>query len=479
MYHLSHARALLVSATLASVTGACSSAPVVSSSQPSPALAAAHWQQYASPAVAGYDAARLDLARRYADSVRSGAVMVSVNGVALAAWGDVERKLELHSVRKSLVSALFGIAAARQQVNLDATLGELGITDRTPLTTLERGAHIRDLLAARSGVYLPSAYAGREQDDERPKRDSHAPGTFFFYNNWDFNALGVIYEQVAKQNLYEAFRDRVAQPIGMEDYTTTDGFVVFEPSGSVHPAHTFRLSTRDLARFGELYRKRGEWNGAQVVPADWVEASTRQITSLGNGDGYGMLWWTYAKGSLGAKYPALTQYGMFAARGTGGQFILVVPELQMVFVHRGDTDHGREIRGPDVWRIAELVAEARTGAPSQSPALASLHAEPFASQLLPRPKPTYLVLDSAQIAPMLGEYVSGQRLVATVSMFKGRPFILLVGQGEAELLALSPTEFRVMPVSGVEIRIARDAASGKMQLSATLNGRAMEGVRRE
>ena len=115
------------------------------------------WMQYAKPEDAGFSAQSLEQARHYADSVRSGAVMVVYRGVALAAWGDVARELELHSVRKSLVSALFGLAADRGAVSLDRTLREAGIDDRTPLTAVEQTARIRDLLAARSGVYLPSA----------------------------------------------------------------------------------------------------------------------------------------------------------------------------------------------------------------------------------------------------------------------------------------------------------------------------------
>ena len=86
--------------------------------------------------------------------------MVVRGGTVVAAWGDVSRKLEIHSVRKSLVSTLFGIAANRNEISLDKTLGQLGITDLTPLTATEQGSRVRDLLQRRSeGVYLPAAYA--------------------------------------------------------------------------------------------------------------------------------------------------------------------------------------------------------------------------------------------------------------------------------------------------------------------------------
>jgi CubicO group peptidase (beta-lactamase class C family) len=145
---------------------------VLAATVPLPAAAqagpAGPWRQYASAATAGFSAERLDAARRYADSVRSGAIMVILRGNVLAAWGDVSRPLELHSVRKSIVSALFGMAVADRRVDTSTTLGEIGIDDRQPLTSQEKSARIADLLAARSGIYLPAAYAAADQDSTRP-----------------------------------------------------------------------------------------------------------------------------------------------------------------------------------------------------------------------------------------------------------------------------------------------------------------------
>ena len=123
---------------------------------PTPAHAQA-WQQYANPADAGFSAQQLSDVREYADSARSAAVMAVYRGRVLVAWGDVARKIPLHSVRKSLVSALYGHAIAAGRMRLAATLAELGIDDRQPLSADERTASVRDLISARSGVYLPAA----------------------------------------------------------------------------------------------------------------------------------------------------------------------------------------------------------------------------------------------------------------------------------------------------------------------------------
>jgi CubicO group peptidase (beta-lactamase class C family) len=443
----------------------------------SAAAQAAPWRQYATPAEAGFSAAGLEAARQYADSVRSGAVMAIYRGHVLVAWGDVSRELQLHSVRKSLVSALYGIAVGEGKVDLDRTLGELGIRDREPLTAGEKRARLRDVIAARSGVYLPASYAGAEQDRERPARDAHPPGTNFFYNNWDFNVAGVIYEQVTREPLYDAFLRRIAQPLGMEDYTPEDGFLVYEPSQSDHPAHTFRMSARDLARFGQLFVQRGAWNGRQIVPESWVRESTQPHTDFGGGRGYGYMWWTYAAGALGESYPALKRHDAVAGTGTGGQFVLVVPAADLVFVHRGDTDNGREVVGRDAWRIAELILSAREGEPVASPRLVPLAPVALASQAPPVPAPVYVRPSAALMREYAGSYELAPQQVVRVFVHADHLFINVPGQGEAELLGLSDSEFTIMPVAGVRVRFVRDAAGAVASVIMVLGGREMRAQR--
>src|SRR4029434_4997142 len=129
-----------------------------------------------------------------------------------------------------------------------------------------------DLLQARSGVYLPAAAEAKEMRDARPARASHAPGTFWYYNNWDFNVLGTIFRQATGEDIFKAIDQRIARPIGMQDYRPKDGVYGLEVY-SVHPAYGFRVSARDLARFGLLYLHRGRWRDKQLIPQSWVEAS--------------------------------------------------------------------------------------------------------------------------------------------------------------------------------------------------------------
>ena len=435
------------------------------------------WRQYASPEAAGFSPAQLAAVGRYADSLGSGALMVVYRGHVLAAWGDVAREFQAHSVRKSLVSALYGATVGEGRIDLEATLADLGIDDTTPLTAVEKTARVRDLLAARSGVYLPAAYAPPDQDEERPVRGSHRPGTHWFYNNWDFNVAGVIYERVTGENLYDAFRRRIAAPIGMEDFDTSDGFLAYEPSLSRYPAHTFRMSTRDLARVGLLYLQEGRWRGRQVVPADWVRKSTTPLSDLGNGAGYGYMWWTYGRTSSPSRYPAINRYQrLFQARGTGGQAVFVIPEAELVIVHRGDTDHGRSVAGSRIWDMVERIVAARTGQPEPQARLVPLSPTPLASQL-PAPAPLRLVQLDHTTIDYLGTYEFSPGRGARVFLFAGRLFLSMPSRGEAELFALSPTEFTIRVLSGVRVTFEKNDRGAVAGLTVQLGPERMRGTK--
>lgn len=283
------------------------------------------------PAKTGWATGPLSAA--HADFAQSGAtaLMIVQDGAMVAAWGDTRRRVNLRSVRKSILSALYGIAVAEGRIDLASTLGELGIDDKPPgLTPAEKQATVRDLLTARSGIYHSAAYETSEMRKTRPVRGSHAPGSFWFYNNWDFNALGTIYRRVTGEDLFASFAQRIARPIGMEDFSARDGHYVSEAS-SVHPAYPFSLSARDGARFGLLILQRGRWNDRQIIPSDWVAQSTRASSRTDrSGRGYGYLWWTLAPEDWGA--------GAVIASGYGGQIIAIVPSKRLVVVQTVDLD---------------------------------------------------------------------------------------------------------------------------------------------
>jgi CubicO group peptidase (beta-lactamase class C family) len=213
--------------------------------------------------------------RNLSEAIGSAAVLIIYDGVVLAEWGEVERRFRCHSLRKSILSALYGVAVERGQIDLDENLGALGIDDDIALTAEEKTAKISDLLKARSGVYLPAAYETKRMSESRPKRGSQKPGRHWYYNNWDFNALATIYNRKTRGDLFKAFKSQFAEPLQMQDFDLRHTYYHLEAHNSRHPAYPFRMSARDLARFGLLFLNEGAWNGHRFFSADWVRESTK------------------------------------------------------------------------------------------------------------------------------------------------------------------------------------------------------------
>lgn len=189
------------------------------------------WLRYASPAEAGFDAKRLERAKEFAKSIGSAAFFLVYDGAVVDAWGEHERRFMCHSVRKSLLSGAYGLHA----IDTSKTLADLGIDDVQGLTKNEKQARIVDLLCARSGVYHPAAYETEGMKKRRPARGSHAPGTHFWYNNWDFNALLTIFEKETGTKFFEEFERELARPLGMQDFRLLDTYYHLEPHNSRHP----------------------------------------------------------------------------------------------------------------------------------------------------------------------------------------------------------------------------------------------------
>jgi CubicO group peptidase (beta-lactamase class C family) len=320
----------------------------------------AEWKQLASPEQAGWSAKKLGKIRGYVEEMGSTSAMIVQHGVVVAAWGDVAHKSNLHSCRKSLLNSLIGIAVGEGKINLNDTLEKLGIDDKPPsLTAVEKQATVRDLLEARSGVYHAAAYETKGMAEQRPSRGSHAPGTFWYYNNWDFNTLGYIYEQATGTKIFDAFYREIGQPIGMQDFTPRDGHYVTSPD-SLYPAYLFDMSARDFARFALLYLHGGKWNNIQIVPEDWVKASTRPYSDAESG-GYGYLWWTGDSAS-GRRQEISFPKGSFWAEGHLGQYAVVVPSLDLIVVNRVDGEMTkRTVHKRQVARMVEMVVAAGPG----------------------------------------------------------------------------------------------------------------------
>lgn len=320
------------------------------------------WDKVEKPEELGYSSKKLEEAKSFSKGLKTAAVVIVVDGVILKEWGKVEKKFMTHSVRKSFLSALYGIYVDKGIIDLDKSIADLGIKDDPPLSKMEKQATIRDCLKARSGVYHPALYESQGMKKLKPPRFSQIPGTFWYYNNWDFNVLGTIFEKRTGQKIFDAIEKDIAGPIHMEDYRAEDGWYV-TGKASKHPAYPFRITARDMARFGLLMLRQGKWKDKQVIPEDWVKESTRYHSdaTLYHSDGYGYMWWVARDHNKYSHMPNVDlEEGTFSARGAGGHYLMVIPDHHMVFVHRVNTDkRGHRVASEDVGRMLQMILNAK------------------------------------------------------------------------------------------------------------------------
>jgi len=294
------------------------------------------WKTLKNPAQHGWSQEKLKAALDLATTSGSSALMVVEDGAVVAETGETARKISSYSIRKSLISALYGIYSAEGVIDINQTLEQAGIDDNPPsLTKDEKQARIVDLLRARSGIYHPVDFETQYMNKNRPARGSHAPGTFWYYNNWDFNVLGTILEKKTGLSIGEAFYRRIAIPLGMQDFKPQDVYYIDGPI-SMHRAYHFEITARDLARFGLLYLRKGKWGSKQIVPEAWVEKNSHADEMIQWHDvaagGYENLWWLEYKGAhlYGQGLPA----GSYAASGAGVHLVMVIPSRKLVIVSR-------------------------------------------------------------------------------------------------------------------------------------------------
>ena len=325
------------------------------------------WQRVADPTKAGWSKAGLDSVQALISRMNSSAMVVVEHGRIVYSYGDLTAQSYLASVRKSILSMLYGIEIARGHIDTSRTLATLGIDDLGGLLPREKEATVQDLLGARSGVYHIASYAG-DFLAEAPPRGSQPHGTYQLYSNWDFNVLGTIFEQETKRNIYDALEQELARPIRMQDFRRDLQKKEGDSTRSIHPAYPIFLTTRDMARIGLLMLHQGNWNGKQIVPRDWVAKSTGIITPVSRLNpsgirrgraGYGYLWWV-----LDGPWNTGPYEGAYSGFGAIGQYITVIPKLDVVVAHKTIP---REPNNPSVseqqyFALLDRIIAARTGA---------------------------------------------------------------------------------------------------------------------
>ena len=169
----------------------------------------------------------------------------------------------------------------------------------------------------------------------------HRPGAFWYYSSGATNIVARCAARAldAHGPDFEAFmRARLLEPLGM-----TSAAPKFDPAGTFIGSSFCFCTAQDFARFGTLFLRDGIWEGRRLLPAGWVDYARTKTWQQPNDDGpYGAHWWLDIAGT-----------GSFAAVGFGGQFIVVIPDLDMVLVRSGDTPLEQRL-GPKAW-IKDVV----------------------------------------------------------------------------------------------------------------------------
>lgn len=242
---------------------------------------------------------------------------------------DASMMHDLRSASKTLTSVMVGAAMQR-----GATLNGAPLSPRTAVGTT--GMTLGHLLSHSGGLACDDdddASPGNEDTMQSQQRQNDwyafflalprvtAPGTRYSYCSAGINMAGSIIGSATGQWLPRLFDAAVARPLAFGDYG-----INLMPSGEAYSGGGVRMRPRDLLKVGQLYLNGGRWRGQQLVPASWVRVSTAHVIDRADGsdDGYG---WHRHVITAGGR-----QFQTYEASGNGGQFLVVVPALQLTMV---------------------------------------------------------------------------------------------------------------------------------------------------
>jgi CubicO group peptidase (beta-lactamase class C family) len=232
----------------------------------------------------------------------------------------------IYSCTKSVVSILVGIAIDQGYIeSVDQPVVDF-FPSRTiaNLDDYKKGMTLEHLLTMTSGLDCRDSYLYRWQglgemqhsDDwvqyvlDLPMIDE--PGKLFEYCNGASNLLSAIVQETTGMSSLEFAKENLFSPLGISDVEWAS-----DPQGVTIGYSELRMLPHDMAKIGYLYLNEGIWNGEQIVSSEWVEVSTREHIAGTMQDGYGYQWW-------------VDDSGFYLALGYRGQFIYVVPEMNMV-----------------------------------------------------------------------------------------------------------------------------------------------------
>jgi len=263
-------------------------------------------------------------------------LMIVKNGrVVVEGWWAPEAAEKAHilnSVSKSFTSTAVGLAVAEGKLRLtDPVLSFFPGEAPAEVSENLKAMTVRDLLTMTCGHDVePKMERGAPTVREFLAHPVvHKPGTHFLYNTPGSYVLSAIVTKVTGQTVLEYLKPRLFGPLGIAAPTWGTS-----REGHSLGGYGLYLKTEDLAKFGQLYLQKGEWEGRPLVPAEWVRAATSfQVTNAPAAganpasdwhQGYGYQFWR-------------CRHGVWRADGAAGQFVIVLEELNTVIAMTAET----------------------------------------------------------------------------------------------------------------------------------------------
>jgi CubicO group peptidase (beta-lactamase class C family) len=268
------------------------------------------------------------------------------------------------SVTKSVMSVLIGIALDEGRLSsVDQTLAELLPTHAAAMAPQVRSITLRQVLTMTGGLPEESGFEKSRDWVQSILREGvdQAPGQGFSYSNSGSHLLSAILTEATGRSTLAYAREKLFTPLGIdtipaaEPVARDENLPAYRRAGFAWPTDPQRhhvgfsflkLTARDMEKLGRLLLNKGRWGNRQLVSADWVNESTRaQVETASTPEQYGYQWWvTTADG-----HPA------FAAMGSGGQLVEVVPDLDLVVVVSSTAAAGNADSGLYLELVSEIA----------------------------------------------------------------------------------------------------------------------------
>jgi CubicO group peptidase (beta-lactamase class C family) len=241
-----------------------------------------------------------------------------------------DRLHDLRSASKSFTSVMLGVAMAADSSLTPAT----ALRSVFPGAPLDPTVTVAHLLTHTSGLACDDnddASPGQEDRMQQESRDwygyalalpqSHPAGGTYAYCSAGINLVGGVIAAKTGAWLPAYFDRHLARPLEIERYAMN-----LMPSGQGYAGGGVYLRPRDFLKLGEVFLREGRWKGRQVLPTEWVARSTARQVDVPDGSTDGFGWHRHVLRA------GQRDYQTFEANGNGGQFLLVVPQLDLAVV---------------------------------------------------------------------------------------------------------------------------------------------------